>query len=578
MKGRLTPIVVLGVVLSGCYLFAPADTASIAGITVDPSYLTVGPGEQVTVNVTTDPPDAAGTVTWKVDDDYYAAVYGTNKVGLITGKHLGATTLTATLGEKSTQVLCNVVPSGDAGSGIYITSSETVILMAPGDSRSISAQLVGGSDQDQNGIQWQVKDTSVLDIIGQGPNALITALKPAMTQITLTHPMASATFAIAVKVDGSTKALQLSKNSFLMNPADIQELEASIVGGTTSDIASIQWSVRAATGTDSSFLTLVGNGERVSLMANSAGQGTVFAVFGTQVAQCDVIVQSNKKMAFQTGIVSGNPGNTFTIGYDYSPATMSITWMMSDASIAGYSDNRAAKQVTVTLIKEGTATLRGTLADGMTSDSLSITSRWERSLTLSQTSINGAPSDEATTVSFDVSPPGATVSVSSDDTSVATVSVNNSSHTITVTPHQEGQANISAWTPDVNATISCNYSYTSLSANVSATFSSGQSGRRSGQLPNGTLVIANRGGSITLTASPSQSGATGIAYTWNYQGENDNGKLSYGTVSDNMYTFNYSAGWSLIGGYRTAGTLYLVVTHNGTQILSKSWPIIITWD
>jgi len=378
MKRRMAFMVVLGVVLSGCYLFMPANTPSITGITVDPSYLTVGPGEQVTVNVTTDPPDAIGKVSWKVDDDYYAAVYGTNKVALITGKHLGSTTLTATLGEQSTQVLCNVVPSTSAGSGVYITSSDTVILMAPGDSRSISAQLVGGSDQDQNGIQWQVKDPSVLDIIGQGPNALITALKPATTQITLSHPMANATFTISVKVDGSTKALQLSKSSFLMNPSDIQELEASIVGGTTTDIASIQWSVRAATGTEASFLTLVGNGEMVSLIANSAGQGTVFAVFGTQVAQCEVIVQSNKKMAFQTGIISGNPGNTFTIGYDYSPTTMGITWTMSDANIAGYSDNRAAKQVTVTLIKEGTATLRATLADGMTSDSLSITSRWDR--------------------------------------------------------------------------------------------------------------------------------------------------------------------------------------------------------
>jgi hypothetical protein len=161
---------------------------------------------------------------------------------------------------------------------------------------------------------------------------------------------------------------------------------------------------------------------------------------------------------------------------------------------------------------------------------------------------------------------------------VATVSVNNSTHTITVTPHQEGQATVTASTPDVNTTISCSYSYTSLSANVSASFSSGQSGMRSGQAPNGTLIIANRGGSITLTASPSQGGATGIAYSWNYQGENDGGQLSYGVVGDNMYTFNYSAGWSLFGGYRTAGTLYLVVTHNGTQIFSTSWPLVITWD
>ena len=475
MKKGLAFAVVLGVMLSGCYLFVPNDTTGIASITVDPAYLTVGPGEQVTVNVTTDPPGAAGEVSWKVKDDYYADVYGTSKVGLITGKHLGSTTLTATIGDKQTQVLCNVVPSSGAGSGAYITSSETVILMAPGDSRSISAQLVGGSDQDQNGIQWQVKDPSVLEILGQGPNALVTALKAATTQIILSHPMATSTFSISVKVDGSTKALQLSKNNFMMNPGDIQELDASIAGGSTSDIASIQWSVRAATGTDGSFLTVAGNGAMVNLIANSAGQGTVFAVFGTQVAQCDVIVQSNKKMAFQTGAVSGNPGNTFTIGYDYSPATMSITWSLSDVNVASYSDNSGAKQVTVTLAKEGTATLKATLADGMTSDSLSITSKWDRSLTLSQTSINGAPSDGATTVNFSVSPPGATVNVTSDNSSVATVSVNNSAHTITVTPHQEGQANITASTTDATANIGCAYSFTTLSANVTASFSSGQS-------------------------------------------------------------------------------------------------------
>ena len=88
-------------------------------------------------------------------------------------------------------MLCNVVPAEGIGSGAYITGSETVILMAPGDSRNVSAQLVGGSDQDQSGIQWQVKDASILDILGQGPNALITALKNGTTQIVLGHPMSN---------------------------------------------------------------------------------------------------------------------------------------------------------------------------------------------------------------------------------------------------------------------------------------------------------------------------------------------------------------------------------------------------
>ena len=484
MKKAEVVLAALVMMLSGCYLFAPASTSPVNSVTVDPAYLTVGPGEQVTVNVTTDPPDAAGDIRWSIKDGYYAAVYGTNKVGLITGKHLGSTTLTATIGGKSSDVLCNIVPAGGAGSGAYITSSETVILMAPGDSRNISAQLVGGSDQDQSGIQWQVKDASILDILGQGPNALVTALKNGTTQIVLSHPLSTTTFTISVRVDGSTKALRLSKNNFIMNPGDIQELDASISDGTTQDTGSIMWSVRAATGTDSSFLTLTGNGGMINIIANSAGQGTVFAVFGTQIAQCDIIVQASKKMAFQTGIVSGNPGDSFTVGYDYSPASMSISWTISDSSVASYSDDRAAKKVTITLAKEGTTSLRGTLSDGLTSDALSITSKWDRSLTLSQTSIAGAPSDAATIVNFTVSPPGTPVSVSSDNPSVATAIVNNATHAITVTPHQEGQANISVLTPDVAESIACNYSYTTLGVNVTYSFSSGSSGARS-QLFNG---------------------------------------------------------------------------------------------
>ena len=58
-----------------------------------------------------------------------------------------------------------------------------------------------------------------------------------------------------------------------------------------------------------------------------------------------------------------------------------------------------------------------------------------------------------------------------------------------------------------------------------------------------------------------------MTYTWNYQGDNDGGNISYGTVSQNIYTFNNSGGWALIGGNRQTGTLYLKVTHNGTNDL-----------
>lgn len=577
MKKAKSVLVVLAVMLSGCYLFTPTNTSPITSITVEPAYLTVGPGEQVTVNVTTDPPNAAGNVTWSVKDDYYAVVYGTNKVGLITGKHLGSTTLTASIGGKSSDVLCNVVPAGTAGSGTYITSTDTVILMAPGDSRSVSAQLVGGSDQDQSGIQWQVKDPSILDILGQGPNALITALKNGTTQITLSHPMSTTTFTISVRVDGSTKALQLSKSSSIMTPGDIQELDAAVNDGSLSDLASIMWSVRAGTGTDSNFLTITGSGGMINIIANSTGQGTIFATFGTQIAQCDVLVQPNKKMTFQTSTVSGSPGDSFTVGYDYSPTTMSVSWTISDASVASYSVDSSAKKVSIKLLKEGTTSLRGTLSDGVTYDTLGITSKWDRSIVLSQTSVYGAPSDNPTVINFTVSPPGTPVSVSSDNTAVVTASVDNTLHTITITPHQEGQANISATTPDVSATIGCSYSYTALGANITYSFSGPHS-----QLNNGSIFVSLANGSVTITASPSESGATGMSYSWNYQGSNNNGELSYGTVGENVFAFQNSlpanVAINISRVVMQAGTLYLTVSHGGTSILSTSWPIYIIWN
>ena len=193
----------------------------------------------------------------------------------------------------------------------------------------------------------------------------------------------------------------------------------------------------------------------------------------------------------------------------------------------------SAKKVTITLLKEGTTSLRGTLSDGVTYDTLSITSKWDRSLTLSQTSLYGAPSDGPAVINFTVSPPGTRVSVSSDNTAVATVSVDNTLHTITITPHQEGQADISASTPDVSANISCSYSYTALGVNVTYSFSGGHS-----QLSSGQILISTAHGSATIIASPSKSGATGMSYSWNYQGSNNNGTLTYGTVSDNIFVFN----------------------------------------
>ena len=70
-----------------------------------------------------------------------------------------------------------------------------------------------------------------------------------------------------------------------------------------------------------------------------------------------------------------------------------------------------------------------------------------------------------------------------------------------------------------------------------------------------------------------------MSYSWNYQGSNNNGTLSYGAISENVFVFNNSQTNSIANGISgicmQAGTLYLTVSHNGTNILTTSWPIWI---
>ena len=95
---------------------------------------------------------------------------------------------------------------------------------------------------------------------------------------------------------------------------------------------------------------------------------------------------------------------------------------------------------------------------------------------------------------------------------------------------------------------------------------------------NGAIYVANQGGSVTLTASPSESGATGMSYSWNYIGGDDGGNLSSGTVGEAVFGFTNNAPWALIAGSRKEGTLYLSAKHNQETVLSASWPVYIVWD
>ena len=387
--------------------------------------------------------------------------------------------------------------------GTYTVSlSRSTLSLFVGDTSSLQAS--GGDGN----YRWSSSNTSVATV----SNGTVTAVGRGSATITVTSGSATASCSVTVQ----DYNLTINQTYLSLFVGDTSTLSVS---GAPSG-ASVSWS-----SSNTRVATVIGG----VVTAVGTGSSTVTAQFTTggrtYSASCQINVNDSGITLSQYSISSFYVGDSVTISASTSPSGQSVSWSSSNTSIATVSNGR------VTAVGRGSATITASFSYGGKTYSESCTvSVSEISISLSQSNLS-LISGESQSLTASTTPSGRSVTWSSSNTSVATVSggrvtaVGSGSATITAEINYNGRSYTETCRVTVTAP-SITLSKTSLSMTVgdsetlTATVSpSGQSvswssSNASVATVSGGRVTAVGNGSATITAEINYNGRSYTATCW----------------------------------------------------------------
>jgi hypothetical protein len=124
-----------------------------------------------------------------------------NKI-IITPKVKGNTVLTVsyTGGAVENLTLYFLVGTEIEGSITYLTTANNVNIMSIGENKNITVDLIGYNEVNANNFVWSTNDTSIVKIIGSGPNVQLLGLREGNATVKVQHSRAQFDLEILVKV------------------------------------------------------------------------------------------------------------------------------------------------------------------------------------------------------------------------------------------------------------------------------------------------------------------------------------------------------------------------------------------
>lgn len=201
-------------VFNGCHFFESSidneetDYDSlITSVSFTSTAITVYKGEKANIKVNLNPSEYQNRVyvSWETgkdeDGNDIIEISSDNYGAMITGKKAGNTWIKAKCNGIVTTCLVTVLTNGEeAETDPYIYSNDAVIEMLPDKTYTLAASLYGGSVEDMEDFIWEIKNTSVAEIIPGRNNCIVKSHNPGSTTITARHPKAKYEYTFIVYV------------------------------------------------------------------------------------------------------------------------------------------------------------------------------------------------------------------------------------------------------------------------------------------------------------------------------------------------------------------------------------------
>ena len=328
-------------------------------ITVDPATLTLKKGTSKTLSVKYDPADMTDNkaVTWESSDKSVATVDANGKV---TALKDGSATITAKVGKLTATCALTVQEKKLTG----ISLDKTALELSKGQSSEALKVIYTPADTtDDKTVTWSSADEKIATV----KNGVVTAKATGTTKITATVGTHKAE--CTVTVNAKLTGIKVTPDKVTVEKGQKANLNVTYLPADTTDEKAVTWKSEnesVATVDENGVVTAVAGG-KTKVIATAKANNKITAVCEVKVPIHTESIALNK-----TEITDLLKGKTEKLEVSFIPSntedSREVKWTSSAADIAAVDANG-----TVKALKEGTATITATTADGKHTASCTVT-------------------------------------------------------------------------------------------------------------------------------------------------------------------------------------------------------------
>lgn len=328
-------------------------------ITVDPATLTLKKGTSKTLSVKYDPADTTDNkaVTWESSDKSVATVDANGKV---TALKDGSATITAKVGKLTATCALTVQEKKLTG----ISLDKTALELSKGQSSEALKVIYTPADTtDDKTVTWSSADEKIATV----KNGVVTAKATGTTKITATVGTHKAE--CTVTVNAKLTGIKVTPDKVTVEKGQTANLNVTYLPADTTDEKAVTWkseNKNVATVDENGVVTAVAGGT-TKVIATAKANNKI-----TAVCEVKVPIHTESISLDKTEITDLRKGDTEKLTVFFKPAntedSKEVKWTSSAADIAAVDANG-----TVKALKEGTATITATTADGKHTASCTVT-------------------------------------------------------------------------------------------------------------------------------------------------------------------------------------------------------------
>lgn len=267
------------------------------------------------------------------------------------------------------EIIAQCLDASLASDNPYIMLNASVITVNAGASgfTNVTAELVGGTEQDNSSFLWVSGDNSICTVYGQNEVGKLKALKEGQTYITVTHPKApipGRLLVVAEKKQETNCYIRVSQNIIHMKPTDgYTNITAQLVNGTEDDDVDFTWEVGPA---DIIELECTAGTATVKPKKAGTAQVTVKHKKSNSPQVIKVVVAQYTTFAFPTNSVSITQGETTFLNMQVpdSDSIMTVEYKTANEKICTVTGTGSVAQITG--VGDGTTTVTANLKSGTT--------------------------------------------------------------------------------------------------------------------------------------------------------------------------------------------------------------------